>query len=175
MQSSSTSTMKSRNAKGTPINLRTLERILDRTDGMIGTDGTNGTNEKYSQLHTNAFLTTTTTTTNTTITLQHDSNQHERVGALQSHHPGCDYTPVGPGNDTDGARPPRRKAVWPDKPLHVRHDFRRQHNKNRPCVDCRCEKNSSHCHLEIIRGGGAGSSKNADSRRRHGILADVRQ
>ena len=36
---------------------------------------------KYSQLHTNAFLTTTTTNTNTTITLQHDSNQHVRVGA----------------------------------------------------------------------------------------------
>ena len=41
-------------------------------------------NCKYSQLHTNAFLTTTTTPTptNTTIALQHDSNQHERVGAL---------------------------------------------------------------------------------------------
>ena len=36
-------------------------------------------------------------------------------------------------------------------------------------------KNSSHCHLEIIHGSGAGSSKTADSRRRYGILADVRQ
>ena len=36
----------------------------------------------FFQLHTNAFLTTTSTPTNTTITQQHDSNQHERVGAL---------------------------------------------------------------------------------------------
>ena len=36
-------------------------------------------------------------------------------------------------------------------------------------------KNSSHCHLEIIHGGGAGSSRTADSQRRYGILADVRQ
>ena len=57
-----------------------------------------------------AFL--TTTNTNTTITLQHDSNQHVRVGALQSHHPGCDYTPVGPGKDFHGTRGLlRRKAV----------------------------------------------------------------
>ena len=36
----------------------------------------------YSQLHTNAFLTTATTPTNTTITPRQDSNQHDNGLAL---------------------------------------------------------------------------------------------
>ena len=48
---------------------------------------------KYSQLHTNAILTTTITPTNTTVgTATRHQPTRKRVGALWSHHPGCDVS-----------------------------------------------------------------------------------
>ena len=121
---------------GCRYTLRTLERIPDGTDG---TNDTDGTNERTKRLHTNTFLTTTNTITN--ITLSYHSNQHERVGALLSHHPGCDYTSVGLGKDTHGTRGPlRRKAVGgPNKQEQA---LSRLSSRN---------KNSPHCHHEIIQ------------------------
>ena len=69
---------------------------------------------KYSQLHTNASLTTSTTTTNTntTITLQHDSTQpRQRVGSLLQGHLGLGGTQVGPGRTPTVHRCPKEKAV----------------------------------------------------------------
>ena len=71
------------------------------------------------------------------------TDQHIRVGALWSHHPGCDYTPVGPSKDTHGTRRPvRGKGV--DGPA-TSHDTRRhlrtgtRHILSSICILCLCK------------------------------------
>ena len=45
-----------------------------------------------------------------------DTNNHTRVGALWSHHSGCDCTPVGPGKDTPSTLGPEREGRgWPER------------------------------------------------------------
>ena len=55
---------------------------------------------------------------------------------------------------------------WLEQPLHVRHDFKQQAQQEQSLSRLSVRnKNSSHCHLEIIHGCGAGLSRTADSRK----------
>ena len=75
----------------------------------------------------------------------------QRVVAFQSHHPGCDYTPVCPGKDTHSTRGPvRGKAVGGPT---TSHDTRRPPDNDKPWVKRAKQRPCADRHLGILHGG----------------------
>ena len=90
----------------------TSERAMHATIGDVlyfdSAEGDDAMDRSRVCVGSNAYLTLSHASLGLTTTPQHDTAPTARVGALMSHHPGCDITPVGPSRtSTVHGCPPR--------------------------------------------------------------------